>query len=439
MPSEMCDEIPMRSRSKSSLSLVQNGFENSAIIDAGLAPARPTGSRVAAIDAWPGAYIQKFAVEYNYPVCFTRDLFDPRNPLFAELLARMESDRRHRFFAVIDDGLANTGLNLPERICGYADAYASRIELISPPEFIPGGERCKNDAELVVRLQQRLVDVGIDRHSFVVAVGGGAALDLVGFVAATVHRGVRLIRVPTTVLAQNDSGVGVKNGVNSFGIKNLLGVFAPPFAVVNDAKFLDALEDRDKIAGMAEAVKVALIRDRAFFDWLEANAGGLRAFRADALDHLVRRCAELHMVQIAKGGDPFERGSARPLDYGHWSAHKLETLTGHALRHGEAVAIGIALDARYSVLCGHLAHGHDRRICDLLRALGLPVWHSALETAEPSGEVTILRGLREFREHLGGELTITLLSEIGRGVEVHKMDEELILASIEWLKTGACR
>ncbi len=168
-------------------------------------------------------------------------------------------------------------------------------------------------------------------------------------------------------------------------MKNLLGTFVPPFAVLNDSAFLDALDPRDKVAGMAEAVKVALIRDGAFFDWLESKAADLRDFRPSALDHLIRRCAELHMTQIATGGDPFERGSARPLDYGHWSAHKLEILSGHALRHGEAVAIGIALDARYSVLSGRLAEGQDERVCALIEALGLPLWHSSLEATEPSG------------------------------------------------------
>ncbi len=144
----------------------------------------------------------------------------------------------------------------------YAEAArARRWNCVGRPEVVPGGEHVKNDPALVTRLQQRLVELGIDRHAFVVGIGGGAFLDLIGYVAATTHRGIRHIRVPTTVLAQNDSGVGVKNGVNAFGMKNLLGSFAPPFAVLNDADFLRTLHPRDKIAGIAEAVKVALIRD----------------------------------------------------------------------------------------------------------------------------------------------------------------------------------
>jgi 3-dehydroquinate synthase len=242
------------------------------------------------------------------------------------------------------------------------------------------------------------------------------------------------VRVPTTVLAQNDSGVGVKNGVNAFGVKNFVGSFAPPFAVLNDAIFLRTLQPRDRIAGMAEAVKVALIRDAVFFEWLESQVDALRASEPEAMARMIRRCAELHMRQIAHGGDPFESGSARPLDYGHWSAHKLEALTGNELRHGEAVAIGIALDGRYAVQVGMLAAGREERIFGLLKRLGFYLWHAALERRDAQGRWLVLEGLREFREHLGGELSVTLLREIGRGEEVHAMDEAEILRAIAWLR-----
>ncbi len=382
----------------------------------------------------PHVYEQTLTITYQYPVIFTRDLFSVANEVFAETLSRQEPGRRHKVAVLIDDGLRTAQETLPLRIVEYAGVHAGEMELVSVPEFMRGGEACKNDPALVERLQRHLVDLGLDRHSFVTAIGGGAFLDLVGYVAATVHRGIRHIRVPTTVLAQNDSGVGVKNGVNAFGQKNLLGTFAPPYAVLNDSAVLDCLDQRDKRAGMAEAVKVALIRDRGFFEWLERNAAELRRFEPDAVAYMIRRCAELHMVQIASGGDPFERGSARPLDFGHWSAHKLEIITGHALRHGEAVAIGIALDARYSVLSGHLPAGGDARVCRLIRALGLPLYDRGLEAREATGDYTLLRGLREFREHLGGELTITLLEDLGTGVEVHVMDEELIVQAIDWLR-----
>ena len=122
---------------------------------------------------------------------------------------------------------------------------------------------------------------------------------------------------------------------------------------------------------MAEAVKVALIRDGAFFEWLEEKAEALALFTSEPLDRLIRHCAVLHMRQIAHGGDPFERGSVRPLDFGHWAAHKLEALSHYELRHGEAVAIGIALDTRYSVLAGLLPRGRGRPRARAARAARL--------------------------------------------------------------------
>jgi 3-dehydroquinate synthase len=379
-------------------------------------------------------YLQRFSVAYEYPVHFTTGLFTPDNPVLVEAVSRLEPAKRHRCLVFIDDGLVEATPSLPQDVTAYMRHHVERLELVTAPYPVPGGERIKTDLYFVEQMQQRLHEHHIDRHSFVIAIGGGAMLDAVGLVAATTHRGVRLIRVPTTVLAQNDSGVGVKNSVNVFGIKNFVGTFAPPFAVLNDLSMLDHLPPREKIAGMAEAVKVALIRDGTFFTWLERNADALALFEPGAMATMIRRCAELHMRQIAHGGDPFERGSARPLDFGHWSAHKLESLTRHHLRHGEAVAIGIALDSRYSVLQGLLEPGADERIAALLEHLGFRLWHAAIESRSTAGDLRLLEGLREFREHLGGELTITLLEGIGHGVEVHAMDEALVLQSIAWLK-----
>ncbi len=381
-----------------------------------------------------GVLWQRFAVSFDYPVHFTRGLFDPANPVLAETLARLEPARRHRCVVFLDDGLLAVRPKLAEEIAAYAEAWAARLELVAAPFVMPGGERLKSELYFVEQMQQALFEHHIDRHSYVIGVGGGALLDAVGLVAATTHRGVRHVRVPTTVLAQNDSGVGVKNGVNLYGQKNFVGTFAPPFAVLNDGEMIDALPVRDKIAGMAEAVKVALIRDGAFFAWLERHADDLLLFEGAAMAHMIRRCAELHLRQIAQGGDPFETGSARPLDYGHWAAHKLEGMTRHHLRHGEAVAIGLALDARYSVLRGLLKPGEEERICCLLEHLGFKLWHAALDKREAEGRHAVLQGLRDFREHLGGELTITLLAGIGTGVEVHEMDEALIAEAIAWLK-----
>ncbi|MGI9490741.1 MAG: 3-dehydroquinate synthase [Geminicoccaceae bacterium] len=378
---------------------------------------------------------QRFEVSYEFPVHFTRSLFSVKNPVLVDTLSRLEPAKRHRCLVFIDDGVLSSRPELKAAVLAYADAHDDRMSLACPPIPVPGGERIKNELFFTEDIQQRLVDHHLDRHSYVIVVGGGAVLDAVGLVAATTHRGVRLIRVPTTVLSQNDSGVGVKNGVNLQGVKNFIGSFAPPFAVLNDQDLIDDLPPREKIAGMAEAVKVALIRDRGFFTWLERNADDLVTFAPDAMAYMIRRCAELHMHQIGHGGDPFETGSARPLDFGHWSAHKLESLTHHHLRHGEAVAIGIALDARYSVLAGLLSEGENIRICSLLEHLGFRLWHPALETTANDGGVAVIKGLRDFQEHLGGELTVTLLDAIGAGIEVHQINEAMMLEAIAWLKS----
>jgi len=394
-----------------------------------------TPARTGALQAT--THWQRFAVPYEFPVVFTEGLFEPENPVLRDALCRLEPEKRHRVIVFVDDGLTAAHPDLLDAITAYARRHADAIDLVREPVSVPGGEKIKSVLHFVESMQQTLFELHIDRHSFVIAVGGGAVLDAVGLVAATTHRGVRHIRIPTTVLSQNDSGVGVKNGVNLHGVKNFVGTFAPPFAVLNDLDFVAALPDRDKIAGMAEAVKVALIRDAEFFFWIERSSDGLATFERAAMATMIRRCAELHMHQISRGGDPFESGSARPLDYGHWSAHKLESLTRNHVRHGEAVAIGMALDARYAVLAGLLKQGEEERICALLEYLGFELWHPALARQGASGELVILEGLSEFREHLGGELTITLLADIGIGVEVHEIDHRLMRQALDWLRDRA--
>jgi 3-dehydroquinate synthase len=381
--------------------------------------------------------VQRFSVGYEYPVVFTANLFSPDNPVLIETLCRLEPGRCHRCLVFVDDGVLAARPGLADDIGTYADRHRARMTLAADPIPVPGGEKIKVELHFVEDMQRKLFEHGIDRHSFVIAIGGGAVLDAVGLVAATAHRGVRHIRVPTTVLAQNDSGVGVKNGVNVYETKNFAGSFAPPFAVLNDIEFVESLPPRDRISGMAEAVKVALIRDGAFFSWLERNADALVLFERPAVAYMIRRCAELHMHQIAHGGDPFEFGSVRPLDFGHWSAHKIELLTRYHVRHGEAVAIGIALDARYSVLAGHLRPGADERIAATLEHLGFRLWHPVLEKRDADGSLAVINGLEEFRQHLGGELTLTLLTDIGKGLEVHAMDHGLVEQAIAWLKARA--
>ncbi|MGN6804067.1 MAG: 3-dehydroquinate synthase, partial [Ginsengibacter sp.] len=272
------------------------------------------------------------------------------------------------------------------------------------------------------------------RHSYVAAIGGGSILDLAGFAAAVAHRGIKHIRIPTTVLSQNDSGVGVKNGINFKGKKNFTGTFAPPVAVFNDGNFLRTLSERDWRSGISEAIKVALIKDEKFFYWIENNVEQLMARDQKKMNYLIHQCATLHLQHIASG-DPFEFGSSRPLDFGHWSAHKVEQLSGFDILHGEAVAMGIALDTVYSSQIGILERTKAERIIQLLQKVGFQIIHPLIEVVDEKSEV--LKGLGEFREHLGGRLTLMLLKDIGVGKEVNHLDVEALRKSSKRLKEYA--
>lgn len=370
---------------------------------------------------------QTFSVEFSYPVIFTENLFAVENPIIKQFFSFNDKKKIKAAF-VIDSGLLAQNPNLCDEIKKYFNNIKDRVVLIDPMLVVQGGEESKNDLKEFQKVLSLVNDAGIDRQSYIIAIGGGAVLDMVGFAASIAHRGVRHIRIPTTVLSQNDSGVGVKNGINAFGKKNFLGAFNPPVAVINDLHFLNTLSDRDWIAGISEAIKVALIKDKAFFESLQSNCELLTKRNPAAMSALIYECAKMHIEHIASK-DPFEKGSSRPLDFGHWAAHKLEQLTDFDLRHGEAVAIGIALDVSYSYLKGMISESDWKVIITLIADFGFKLYIPELE--EDQG---LLDGLEEFREHLGGELTIMLLEAIGKGVEVNEMDSQLILEARDLLK-----
>jgi len=372
------------------------------------------------------ATTQHIALSFDFPVIFTRHAFAPENDALAGVL-RLAGPGPHRLGVVVDSGLAAADPGLAERLSGYLAAHGGLAEPAAPPLVVAGGERAKADFSVVRAVWEMTHAARLCRQSFVLAIGGGAVLDAAGFGAATAHRGVRLIRMPSTALAQNDAGVGVKCGINFFGRKNYLGSFAPPFAVINDHALLDTLPQREARAGLAEAVKVALVRDAAFFERLAALAPRLAVLESDALEEANRRCAEAHLAHIATGGDPFELGSARPLDYGHWAAHALEEATRGEVRHGEAVAVGVALDTIYSRMAGLLGADAAAAVLDLLEALGLAVWHPALASLDMAAAI------EAFREHLGGRLHLSLLAGIGRRIEVHEIDLARMAAAREEL------
>ncbi len=372
---------------------------------------------------------QSFAVNFKYSLHFTSTVFESNNGLLAEVIKSYKPKEQVKLLFVVDDGVLKKHPKLIESIRNYCLGHSSQL-LFTECLVIAGGEIAKNNYDNVDRIISAINNNAICRHSFVVVIGGGAVIDMAGYAASVAHRGVKLIRIPTTVLSQNDAAIGVKNGINAYNKKNFIGTFAPPYAIINDIDFLTSLEQRDWIAGVAEAIKVALIKDEFFFKTIKENAIKLKERDMDAMLQTIYRCAEMHMEHIAKGGDPFESGSSRPLDFGHWSAHKLEQMSNYSLRHGEAVAKGIALDLTYSHLVGFISIEILDEILEVMLDIGFDL---SIPVSGDTEMQELLKGIQEFREHLGGELTITLIDGIGQKMDVHKIDIELMKNAVNFL------
>ena len=375
--------------------------------------------------------VQSFKVTYNYKLYFTKHLFSTENDLFNSIIESYKPKESTKVLFVLDSNVYKHHPELKEQIEAYCEQHSQHIKY-TDLIVVPGGEQSKNNSELVKEILSEIDKNKICRHSFVVAIGGGAVIDMVGYAAAIAHRGVKLIRIPTTVLSQNDAAVGVKNSVNLLNKKNFLGTFATPYAIINDCIFLDTLEERDWIAGIAEAIKVSLVRDKEFFKFIEDNAEALFNKDKKAMQYLIYKCAQLHMDHIAQGGDPFESGSSRPLDFGHWAAHKLEYMTNYQLRHGEAVAIGMAIDLVYTYLIDFIDLKTLKSILKVIENVG---FNLAIPIKTEEDLQQLLSGIEEFREHLGGQLTITLISEIGLKNDVHFIDMNKMQQAIKMLPT----
>lgn len=373
----------------------------------------------------PPAIDAAFCLPLMHRLRFTRDVLGADRHVLAGVLEPV-GDQPARVQFWLDSNVAETQPALPEKLRHLSSEFDHRVSLAGDPRIVPGGEGVKNDIRLVERMLAEFHAAGLDRRSYVVAIGGGAVLDAVGFAATIAHRGIRLVRLPTTTLAQADSGIGVKNGINLFHTKNWLGAFSVPWAVINDARLLETLTDRDFRAGFSEAVKVGLLKDRSLFDEVSQAASRIAHRDMPACLPIIRRAAELHLQHITRGGDPFEMLEARPLDFGHWSAHRLEAMTEFALRHGEAVAIGIAVDTAYSALALGLPEADLRRTLSCIARLGFALDHPQLDDFE-----RLCAGLEEFRQHLGGRLTLTMLREIGRPIDVHEIDRALLRRAVE--------
>ncbi|QQG46734.1 MAG: 3-dehydroquinate synthase [Candidatus Azosocius agrarius] len=374
---------------------------------------------------------QKFSVPYYYKIFFTKYVFNIKNEILVNIIKKDLILERKKLLVIIDNGVIKN--DIINEIINYCNYYSKFIDLKENPIILKGGESIKNNFDINNYIYELINKNNICRHSFVIAVGGGSLLDSVGFSVATAHRGVRLIRIPTTVLSQNDSGVGVKNSINYFSKKNFIGTFSPPYSVINDSSFLLSLNDREWFGGISEAIKVGLIKDANFFYFIKNNIKNFINKDIEIMEKLIYRCAELHVNHISSA-DPFEFGSSRPLDFGHWAAHKLETLTKGRLSHGEAVAIGISLDVVYSYFSGFINIDIVNDIINVFLELKFLIYVPELDFEINDVGDSLIFGIKEFQEHLGGNLTIMMLKNIGEGFNVSYIDISLLLKSVKFLK-----
>lgn len=375
---------------------------------------------------------QNFNINFNYKVIFTENIFSLENKNLFNILVN-DLSKKNKIIVFIDKNVVLSHKLIINDIVCYFREFKDNLELVVDPIIIPGGERLKNRFLFLKLFYNYIEKYKICRQSYIISIGGGSLQDFIGYLASTSHRGVKLIRVPTTVLSQDDSGIGVKNGINYNNKKNFIGSFSVPYAVINDYNFLSSLSNNDFFAGFSEAIKVSLINDKNFFLYIEKNVDKLINKDKYVVNEIIYKCAKLHAEHISKNGDPFENLSSRPLDYGHWIAHKLESLSKYKINHGNAVALGILFDSTYSYFIGLLSNNNWKKIVYLIIKLGFKIFYEEL-LIKKNGNYLLFKGLEEFREHLGGKLTITLIKDIGCKIDIHHIDNFYYLKCIKFFK-----
>ena len=309
-----------------------------------------------------------------------------------------------------------------------APLYLSTLEAALRPRrtvatLLPDGESYKT-LGTVTRILDVLVANRFGRDSVIVALGGGVVGDMAGFAAAIYQRGVAFVQVPTTLLAQVDSAVGGKTGVNHPGGKNLIGAFHQPAAVIADTATLATLAPRELRAGLAEVVKYGLIHDAAFFAWLEQHAEALLAGQPEALAHVIRRSCQIKAAIV--GRDEREHGERALLNLGHTFGHAIESATGYGRwLHGEAVGAGMVMAARMSHASGLLPQDDLRRLVGLIERLGLPV-----NIPDVAAE-DLLEHMRIDKKVLGGHIRLVLLRSIGAAFVTAEYEPQLLRRTLE--------
>lgn len=365
-------------------------------------------------------------VSFRHRIFFTKGIFSAENPLLAKFV-------QAHFPASAIVVYCEKELKLADSIRAYCKANNLRLKEINS---IKGGEAIKNGFFKFAQNEfSRLFSGGLKRSDIVIAIGGGATLDAIGLLAALFHRGMRFIRIPTTVLSQDDSAMGVKNGIDFGNNKNGIGAFSVPDAVICDFDFLYSLPQRHFVSGFAEAVKVGVLKDRSLVEDIANRGEMIQSRNRQFVEDIVMRSAKCHFDHITAGGDPFERSNWRPLDYGHWLAHHLEAASDYRVSHGEAVCIGVAVDTGYAKAKGFIS---DKEYSMVLRALSHCGLYDALELAKDclASGASLLAGLDEFNNHLGGDFSLAMPSGLGGNREITCIDRPCMLAAIEELRSG---
>ena len=287
---------------------------------------------------------------------------------------------------------------------------------------LPEGESQKN-LETVQNAIEFLSDNGIDRQASIIAFGGGVVGDISGFVASSYMRGIKFLQVPTTLLAQVDSSVGGKTGVNTRKGKNLIGAFYQPSAVIADTRFLETLESERFSEGLAEVIKYGLIRDRDFFEWLEVNISEILSLDSKAMAHLIERCCQIKAEVVSQDE---REGSVRAiLNFGHTFGHAIESLTEYSVySHGEAVAMGMIMASNMSQKMGMLSSEDTKRIKNLIESMNLPVSSPDLDNND------FFESMKRDKKAQDGEIRLILLESIGSAKITSDYPKEVLMKTI---------
>jgi 3-dehydroquinate synthase len=351
--------------------------------------------------------------ERSYDILIGQGLLAESGALIGDVL------RGRQAAIVTDDNVAR--LHLPSLQASLAKTDITHTAIVLPP-----GEATKSYASLAT-LCDRLLLANIERRDLVIALGGGVIGDLAGFAAAVLRRGVDFAQIPTTLLAQVDSSVGGKTGINSPLGKNLVGAFHQPRLVLADLDLLTTLPQREFAAGYAEVAKYGLLGDAPFFDWLEANVQAILDGDAKARMHAVKTSCEAKARVVAE--DETETGVRALLNLGHTFGHALEAATGYSNRllHGEAVAIGMVQAFRFSEWLGHCAKGMARRVAAHLAKAGLPVATAQIPGSLPPPH-DLVAIMRQDKKAVAGRLTFILARAIGETFVARDVREEDVTA-----------